>query len=58
LLEQRFNNVVPQKQQTQQAPQAQPQKELSQQDQAALNWANANSNDPRAKRIKDKLGVQ
>lgn len=27
-------------------------------DQAALNWANANSNDPRAKKIKDKLGVQ
>jgi hypothetical protein len=55
LLEQRFNNVVPQKQQPQQ-PELQ--KELSQQDQAALNWANANSNDPRAKKIKDKLGVQ
>jgi hypothetical protein len=53
LLEQRFNNVVPQKQQ-----QAQPQKEISQRDQAALNWANANPDDPRAKRIKDKLGVQ
>jgi hypothetical protein len=33
-------------------------KELSQQDQVALNWANANPDDPRAKRIKDKLGVQ
>jgi hypothetical protein len=42
-----------------QQPQAkQPQKELSQQDQSALNWANANPDDPRAKRIKDKLGVQ
>jgi hypothetical protein len=41
-------------------PQAEesPQKELSQQDQVALNWANANPDDPRAKRIKDKLGVQ
>jgi hypothetical protein len=55
LLEQRFNNVVPQKQQPQQP---QPQKEISQRDQAALNWANANPDDPRAKRIKDKLGVQ
>jgi hypothetical protein len=36
----------------------QPQKELSQQDQVAINWANANPDDPRAKRIKDKLGVQ
>lgn len=35
-----------------------PAKELSQQDKTALNWANANPDDPRAKRIKDKLGVQ
>jgi hypothetical protein len=55
LLEQRFNNVFPQKEKTQQG---QSQKEISQRDQAALNWANANPDDPRAKKIKDKLGVQ
>ena len=35
-----------------------PQKELSQRDQSALNWANANPDDPRSQRIKAKLGVQ
>jgi hypothetical protein len=31
---------------------------LSPQDQQALNWANANPNDPRAKQIKEHLGVK
>ena len=31
---------------------------LSPQDQQALNWANSNPNDPRAKQIKEYLGVQ
>jgi hypothetical protein len=31
---------------------------LSQKDQQALNWANSNPNDPRAKQIKDYLGVR
>jgi hypothetical protein len=31
---------------------------LSAQDQQALNWANSNPNDPRAKQIKDHLGVR
>lgn len=35
-----------------------PAKQLSDQDKAALNWANANPNDPRAAAIKKKLGVQ
>jgi len=32
-------------------------KKLSQKDQQALEWANANSNDPRAKQIKQRLGI-
>jgi hypothetical protein len=31
---------------------------LSQQDQQALAWANSNPNDPRAKQIKEHLGVK
>jgi hypothetical protein len=34
------------------------QKELSQENQEALNWANSNPDDPRAARIKQRLGVQ
>jgi hypothetical protein len=34
------------------------QAQLGSQDQQALQWANANPNDPRAKQIKQKLGVQ
>jgi hypothetical protein len=34
-----------------------PAKKLSPMDQQALDWANANSNDPRAKQIKQKLGI-
>lgn len=52
-------SATEQQQATEQQPQAeQPQKELSQRDQSALNWANANPDDPRSQRIKDKLGVQ
>lgn len=54
--------VEPQRPQELATPQAggqQPQqRELSQQDQVALNWANANPNDPRSQKIKAKLGVQ
>jgi hypothetical protein len=59
LLAQRFANLVPQavQEQPQQVEAAQP-KELSERDQAALNWANANPDDPRSQRIKAKLGVQ
>jgi hypothetical protein len=59
LLTQRFANLVPQaaQEQPQQVEAAQP-KELSERDQAALNWANANPDDPRSQRIKAKLGVQ
>jgi hypothetical protein len=32
-------------------------KKLSPMDQQALDWANANSNDPRAKQIKQRLGI-
>jgi hypothetical protein len=34
------------------------QKQLSQENQEALNWANSNPDDPRAARIKQRLGVQ
>lgn len=57
----RFNNLIPKKQESVQPKTevAQPQqKELSQQDQVALNWANANPDDPRSQKIKVKLGVQ
>jgi hypothetical protein len=33
------------------------QKKISPIDQQALDWANANSNDPRAKQIKQRLGI-
>lgn len=39
------------------APQGAP-RQMSEQDQQALNWANANPNDPRAAQIKQRLGVQ
>lgn len=57
----RYNNLIPQKQEETQPQQGAPQpqkRELTKQDQAALNWANANPNDPRSQRIKAKLGVQ
>lgn len=57
----RYNNLIPKKQEEAQPQQRAPQpqkRELTAQDQAALNWANANPNDPRSQRIKAKLGVQ
>lgn len=57
----RFQNLIPQKQteQPQQGMTApQQERQLSQRDQAALNWANSNPNDPRSQRIKQRLGVQ
>ena len=35
-----------------------PNKQLSAEDQKALNWANSNPNDPRAAKIKSSLGVK
>jgi len=57
----RFQNLIPQKQteQPQQGMTApQQERQLSQRDQAALDWANSNPNDPRSQRIKQRLGVQ
>lgn len=57
----RYNNLIPKKQEEAQPKQGAPQpqkRELAPQDQAALNWANANPNDTRSQRIKAKLGVQ
>jgi len=48
---------APQSQPQQQAP-APKQQQLSAEDQQALAWANANASDPRAVKIKQKLGVQ
>jgi len=39
-------------------PQTAPQPQVSPQDKEALDWANANPNDPRAAKIKQRLGVQ
>ncbi len=56
VLVERFNALMPQKP-TEGA--AQPaQTEFSQIDQSALDWANANPDDPRSQRIKEKLGVE
>lgn len=35
-----------------------PQKEISPRDQSALDWANANPDDPRSERIKQRLGIE
>lgn len=56
----RYGNLIPKEE----APQPQTgaeqpaQRQLSPRDQAALNWANANPDDPRSQRIKQRLGVQ
>jgi len=42
---------------TKSMPQTAATKKLSPMDQQALDWANANSNDPRAKQIKQRLGI-
>ena len=39
-------------------PKGAPSNKLSGDDQAALDWANSNPNDPRAKKIKERLGVK
>jgi hypothetical protein len=57
----RYGNLIP-KQQEETQPQAEAerpqQRELTQRDQSALDWANANPNDPRSQRIKARLGVE
>lgn len=56
-----LNTNAPQGQQAPQqqaAPQPQQRSQLSPHDQQALSWAQANPNDPRAAKIKQKLGVQ
>jgi hypothetical protein len=40
------------------APSAAPQRQLSPQDQAALDWANAHPQDPRSEKIKQRLGIK
>jgi hypothetical protein len=54
VLRQRLNEFVPQS--TDKKPTQQP--VVNQRNQEALDWANANPNDPRSKTIKAKLGVQ
>ena len=56
VLVERFNSLMPQKPAEGAAQPAQT--ELSQVDQSALDWANANPDDPRSQRIKEKLGVE
>lgn len=56
VLVERFNSLMPQKLDEEAA---QPQQtELSPRDQSALDWANANPDDPRSQRIKQRLGVE
>jgi DNA repair exonuclease SbcCD nuclease subunit len=56
VLVERFNALMPQKPAEGATQPAQT--EFSQVDQSALDWANANPDDPRSQRIKEKLGVE
>tara|TARA_R110000868_G_scaffold160171_1_gene389504 strand:- start:952 stop:2148 length:1197 start_codon:yes stop_codon:yes gene_type:complete len=56
VLVERFNALMPQKPSEGSAQPAQA--ELSRVDQSALDWANANPDDSRSQRIKEKLGVE
>lgn len=54
----RFNSVAKDTAAQAPVPQVQAKRELTEADQQALDWANANPNDPRAVKIKSKLGVK
>jgi hypothetical protein len=56
VLVERFNGLMPQKPAEGAVQPAQT--ELNEVDQSALEWANANPDDPRSQRIKEKLGVE
>lgn len=56
VLVERFNSLMPQKPAEGAAQPAQT--ELNEVDQSALDWANANPDDPRSQKIKAKLGVE